>query len=279
MIFKLVKHELKASLSSLVGMFIALFVLAIVGPILLNINAEWLSAIVVLAGFALMIAVTVVTIMVIVNLFNKRTFGAQGYLNITLPITTSQLLLSKLITGIIISLLTILASFLAFMTFGLSLSWMVFGGLNPLNYIFTTLSDSGLFAKIGSIILPTSIVSFVGVIYSMSLLLLVVVFIHTSYVRKNKVVVGILSYLGIYLLISTLQTYVLNAEYLIINETFDTMNLTIVNEVDLLSSIVNSIQIHTNWASLGMVVLFYLVLSGILFTIAQYLMEHKLEVE
>lgn len=279
MIFKLVKHELKASLSSLVGMFIALFVLAIVGPILLNINAEWLSAIVVLAGFALMIAVTVVTIMVIVNLFNKRTFGAQGYLNITLPITTNQLLLSKLITGIIISLLTSLASFLAFMTFGLSLSWMVFGGLNPLNYIFTTLSDSGLFAKIGSIILPTSIVSFVGVIYSMSLLLLVVVFIHTSYVRKNKVVVGILSYLGIYLLISTLQTYVLNAEYLIINETFDTMNLTIVNEVDLLSSIVNSIQIHTNWASLGMVVLFYLVLSGILFTIAQYLMEHKLEVE
>lgn len=279
MIFKLVKHELKASLSSLVGMFIALFVLAIVGPILLNINAEWLSAIVVLAGFALMIAVTVVTIMVIVNLFNKRTFGAQGYLNITLPITTNQLLLSKLITGIIISLLTSLASFLAFMTFGLSLSWMVFGGLDPLNYIFTTLSDSGLFAKIGSIILPTSIVSFVGVIYSMSLLLLVVVFIHTSYVRKNKVVVGILSYLGIYLLISTLQTYVLNAEYLIINETFDTMNLTIVNEVDLLSSIVNSIQIHTNWASLGMVVLFYLVLSGILFTIAQYLMEHKLEVE
>src|SRR5690554_6482756 len=110
MIFKLVKHELKASLSSLVGMFIALFVLAIVGPILLNINAEWLSAIVVLAGFALMIAVTVVTIMVIVNLFNKRTFGAQGYLNITLPITTNQLLLSKLITGIIISLLTSLAS-------------------------------------------------------------------------------------------------------------------------------------------------------------------------
>ena len=279
MISKLIKHELKATLPSLSGVFIALLVLAVVGPFLLRINADWISAIVILSGVATFIAVSVVTFVVIINLFNKRTFSAQGYLNLTLPVTSTQLLLSKLFTAIIISIVTSLVSMLSMMIFMFSVSLTVFGGVQPLFDLLGNLFETGVMSRITSILFPSSIMGITGVVYSMSMLLLVITFIHTSYVRKNRVVVGVLSYLGLSLVFSTIQSYFFHAEYLVIGNRYGMMNWTLTDQNAIFRNIADGVSIQVDWLSLGMYGLFYLVLAGVFFTLTQYLIEHKLEIE
>lgn len=279
MILKLIKHELKATLPNLTSVFIALFGLAIVGPILLNFNAEWLSVIVMLAAVAALIAVSVVTFLVIINLFNKRTFGPQGYLNITLPVSTTQLLLSKILSAVIISMLTGLMTFLAVIAFAFSASWILFGGLEPLSYAMSLFSEVGLFSKVVALIFPFSIVGFAEMMYSLSLLLFVITFVHTSYVRKNKMVVAVISYLGIMLLISVFITNILGAEFVTMTSNFDSINFIPGNDSAMMATIIDSIRFQIDWLVLGMTGAFYLVMAGIFFTLSQYFMDHKLEIE
>jgi hypothetical protein len=279
MILKLIKHELKATLPNLSSVFIALFSLAVLGPILLNFNTEFLNVIIVLASFSAVIAVVIVTFMVIINLFNKRTFSNEGYLNLTLPVTTTQLLLSKLLSAIIISVITSVGSFLAFLVFILSASWTVYGGLEPLSSIISEISDSGLFAKLGESLLSLSLLGATDIVYAMSILLFVIVFVHTSYVRKNKLVVAVISILGINFLLGYFEAFVLTSELFVFGGSPEVFEALIIGGTPTLTNIVDTITIEVDWAGIGMLGLFYLVMAGIFFTLAQYLMEHKLEVE
>lgn len=279
MILKLIKHELKATLPSLYSVFIALFMLAIVGPILLNFNAEWLSVIVVLAGVAAVIAVSVVTFMVIINLFNKRTFSALGYLNLTLPVSTTQLLLSKVISAIIISTLTGLMTFLAVVVFAFSSSWIIFGGLEPLQEAIKLFSDGGVFSTLATLVIPFALVGFAEAVYTMCLLLLVITFVHTSFVRKHKLMVAVVSYLGIAILLSVLITNVLGPDYISMSSNFDSIGFMPGNDASMIKLIMDSITFEIDWAVLSMTGAFYLVMGGIFFTISQYFVDHKLEVE
>lgn len=279
MILKLIKHELKAALPNLTSVFIALFGLAIVGPILLNFNAEWLSVIVVLAAVAALIAVSVVTFLVIINLFNKRTFGPQGYLNITLPVSTTQLLLSKLFSAVIISILTGLMTFLAVVVFAFSSSLILFGGLAPLSDAISMITDVGIFSKLVTLILPFSIVGFAEMMYSLCLLLFVITFVHTSFVRKNKLVVAVATYLGILLLFSVFVSNVLGPEFISLASDFDSINFIPGNDSAMIKTIVDSFSFQIDWLVLSMTGAFYLVMAGIFFSLSQYLMDHKLEIE
>lgn len=272
------KHELKATLPNLSSVFIALFSLAVVGPIILNLNAEFLNVIIVLSGLAAMIAVSVVTIMLIVNLFNKRTFGTAGYLSLTLPVTTTQLLLSKLLTALCIAIITSVGTFLAFVVFSLSASWTIFNGLEPISFIVSELSESGLFGKLGESIFSLSLLGITDLVYTLSLLLFVITFVHTSYVRKNKLVIAVITYLGISFVLSYVETILVQSDLFTFAgnpEVFQTLILT--NST--LESLVEAINIQVDWAAIGIFGLFYLVLAGIFFTGAQYFMDHKLEVE
>lgn len=129
MLGKLIKYEYKATARTFIPIYIALLLVAVINRVLRigNIDVAWGISMIVLVG--LFIALGVLTIIVIVQRFNKNLLGDEGYLMFTLPVKSEQLVASKLIISIV---WTIISSIVAFVTF------LILLGEAPLfNEIFT----------------------------------------------------------------------------------------------------------------------------------------------
>ncbi|MFI3231597.1 MAG: hypothetical protein R3Y29_08635, partial [bacterium] len=75
---------------------------------------------------------------------NDNIFERQGYLTHTLPVTSRELILSKLISGYIIVLIAVVSAIVAFLILSLTV---------PLKEIFTYLINAMPFISIGEVIL------------------------------------------------------------------------------------------------------------------------------
>lgn len=129
MLGKLIKYEYKATARTFIPIYIALLLVAVINRVLRigNIDVAWGISMIVLVG--LFIALGVLTIIVIVQRFNKNLLGDEGYLMFTLPVKSEQLVASKLIISIV---WTTISSIVAFVTF------LILLGEAPLfNEIFT----------------------------------------------------------------------------------------------------------------------------------------------
>lgn len=114
MLGKLIKYEYKATARTFIPIYIALLLVAVINRVLRigNIDVAWGISMIVLVG--LFIALGVLTIIVIVQRFNKNLLGDEGYLMFTLPVKSEQLIVSKLIISIV---WTIVSGIIAFITF------------------------------------------------------------------------------------------------------------------------------------------------------------------
>ncbi|MGL4606630.1 MAG: ABC transporter permease [Eubacteriaceae bacterium] len=109
MLGKLLKHEIKATGRVFLPMYVALLVLTIVSKITLsltigNFNLEEtvlpLAAQISLALFVtIIVALTVMTLIVVIQRFYKNLLTDEGYLMFTLPAKTWQLIISKLLVA------------------------------------------------------------------------------------------------------------------------------------------------------------------------------------
>ena len=114
MLGKLIKYEYKATARTFIPIYIALLLVAIINRMfgIRNIDIAWGISLIALVG--LFIALGVLTIIVIVQRFNKNLLGDEGYLMFTLPVKSEQLIASKLIISIV---WTIISGIVAFITF------------------------------------------------------------------------------------------------------------------------------------------------------------------
>lgn len=109
MLGKLIKYELKSTARTLIPLYIALLMLALINKLFMGINnndnSELLGGIpVMITIFAYgctMVAIFIITFFVIVQRFYKNLLGDEGYLMNTLPVPTWMNILSKLGTSII----------------------------------------------------------------------------------------------------------------------------------------------------------------------------------
>jgi len=120
MLGKLLKYEMKASARTLLPLYIGTLVVAMICGIQLvimnnGINGQsiwwisfgghegydWFIMFMFLLFFGLCVAIVMLTIMVVVQRFNKSLIGDEGYLMFTLPVTHVQLLNSKLIASLL----------------------------------------------------------------------------------------------------------------------------------------------------------------------------------
>lgn len=104
MLGKLLKYELKATSRQFLPLFGVLFVLAVLNRVftLGNMSGLALPAVITVAVyFALIVAIFVLTFIVMIQRFNKNLLSDEGYLMFTLPVRTSDLVISKLITSLI----------------------------------------------------------------------------------------------------------------------------------------------------------------------------------
>lgn len=204
---KLIKHELKAVASEFYGISIALFALALFGPILLRSDSPSLILMTVLALFAVVIAVSVVTFLVTLKVLNNRLYGDIGYLQHTLPVSSTKLLFSKLLVAVIIQLVIALVFTLAFGVFLLMLVILYQDGISSFVYLKDMIFKSdllGVILKEVIILAPKGLISW---FYSMNILLFVTSFVNTSWVRNNKLVIGIILFIVLSMGLNGLETY------------------------------------------------------------------------
>lgn len=114
MLGKLMKYEFKSTSRIFTPIYIALILVAAINRVFRmgKIDVAWGISTLVLVG--LFIALGVLTIIVIVQRFNKNLLGDEGYLMFTLPVKSVQLIVSKLIISLV---WTLISSIVAFVTF------------------------------------------------------------------------------------------------------------------------------------------------------------------
>lgn len=113
MLGKLLKYEIKATGRTFLPLYLALIVLTIITKLLLFIaipDSVFVSTegskfdiplgISMTVYFTIIIALSVLTLIVIIQRFYKNLLTDEGYLMFTLPVQTSKLVLSKLIVGL-----------------------------------------------------------------------------------------------------------------------------------------------------------------------------------
>lgn len=192
---KLLKYELIGSYRQYFITFVLYLVLCFMTVFLPNAIAQFTSGLLVVAFFGISISIFVN----IVLYFNKSMYTRSGYLTLTLPVSTHQLILSKLIGAII---WTILACFILFV--GISgmvllssqLSISLSDWFSIIQHIFKDIATHfTVFAK-GILQLLLSLSSAILSLY------LTVTFVHTKFVRKYKTAVGIAGYVFVFWLLS-----------------------------------------------------------------------------
>lgn len=99
MLGKLIKNDFKASAYTMGFVYIAMA--ATVGLLMLAylLDISWIKTAGTIALAVVGIVANIVTFVFIISNFKKTLYGPQGYLSFTLPVTSNQLLFSKLFTS------------------------------------------------------------------------------------------------------------------------------------------------------------------------------------
>lgn len=125
MVAKLMKHELYALFRILLFLGVAVFVLAVAGRILLyfSIKASDFNPLQAFTGFVIffyamaIMALTWVAYILGIYRFNKTLFSGEGYMTLSLPVTATQLIWSKLLSALIGTLFAAAVSMLSLTVF------------------------------------------------------------------------------------------------------------------------------------------------------------------
>lgn len=206
MLIKSIKHDIMATYRDFSGIYVALLVAALIGPFIFQIGNEIISSIAVLSLMGISVATLVITFLTIIRLYNRRLFSNEGYLTLTLPVKTHITIISKVITGMIWSIVTALV-FIA--------AAAIFYGIYNFLYAVFKMADIGqllrvineLLAlifqweviKVFLVQLPLSLIS---MIKDLTLLVFIMTFVNTSFIKKGKLPIGVAAYMVIGSIIS-----------------------------------------------------------------------------
>ena len=123
MLFKLLKYDFRSMWKTFSLVWAACLVLALVNRFTLDLPGRadlgfdsWgsaMSSIIALVFFGVLFAMFVAVMIFVIQRFYKGLLGDEGYLMNTLPVPTWQLVLSKLICAVFVSIASMLITFLA----------------------------------------------------------------------------------------------------------------------------------------------------------------------
>ncbi len=261
MLIKLIKNDMKSSYRELFPLFMGLLLFSIIAAVSVNQEREWLSIVTVLPFFALFIATAVILTLTIIKLFANRLYSREGYLTLTLPVSTFKTFLSKILTAMIWILLTSLVVMLALTLFVGIVSIINWSEIRNLSIQYKE-----IWSQINFEIIIPQILRFIGItfpqviiniIYVCSLILFSVVITNTSFVSKNKLAVGIIV-------------------YLILNFIFNNVNTNLFNDWIIFTG---NTSFEIIWSVYLLDFLYFGIISAGLISGAIWLNDHKLELE
>lgn len=261
MLIKLIRNDIKSSYRELFPLYMGLLLFAVIAAVSVNPEREWLSVVTVLPFFALFIATSVILTLTIIKLFTNRLYSNEGYLTFTLPVTTLQTFMAKIITASIWIILTIAVYILATSLFaGLwtLLNWNIIESeFVRFAYIWDKIPWQEIIPeaiRLFSISIPQTLV---GILYACSMILITVVFVNSSYVSNKKLLIGIIV-------------------YLVLNFIFNNINSNLMTDWLTYTDLHN---FEINWLMYGLDLLYFGLISIGLIAGSVWLNDHKLELE
>lgn len=279
MLMKLIKHDIISTKRDFYGIYLALLIVSLIAPFIIHNGPEWLAVIAMFGVIGVVIAIVIMTFVTIVKLYVRRLYSFEGYLTWTLPATTEMILTSKILVGMFWTVVSYLVVTLGLFIFVMVLSLIV-GGVGPeFGVIWGVMIDSGFVGKLLMAMLYGIPHSLVNLVYSMVLLLLVITIVNTSMIKKAKVGVGILLYIGVSLLLTQLLSLFIKVEPLSVWVNENVLTGVAIDPVNALYQFFSSFTITYNWLSLVGIVVYYILWIVLFIVGTVYLIEHKIELE
>ena len=195
MLGKLMKYEVRSCGRIFFPFYIVVLIFSIVASLFINFdNYEHDFSVLYLVGFlaifALFVAAIVLTILLIVQRFNKSLLEDEGYLMFTLPVSQKSLVLSKFLTSLLFIILTSIVGMicisLVLVMFGYKVSDVIDIGyvLNNTGSIFSRNIGGILFYNLSYIV---DYSTFILTIY------LAITICHLPKLSKHKVLSGLVA--------------------------------------------------------------------------------------
>lgn len=114
MLGKLLKYEFKATSRTFLPIYVALILVSLGNRLFRMGNIDFGLGLTTALLVGLFVALGVLTLIVTIQRFNRNLLGDEGYLMFTLPVTTNELIFSKLLTTIIWSGLSTIIGMITF---------------------------------------------------------------------------------------------------------------------------------------------------------------------
>lgn len=280
MLGKLMKYEIKSCGRIFFPLYIVVLLFSILSGLFINFddgmhNFEIVYAIGVLVAFGLFVAMVVLTILFIVQRFNKSFLGDEGYLMFTLPVSQKKLVLSKFFTSLIFIIMTSIVVLASIFIVAITASYK----LNDVIDIAAILSTTGtiivdnllnIIFYIFNILVDYSV--FILTIY------LAITIAHLPIFSKHKII----AVLGALIILSIIQTLALNTVNLIVPDVLTEQVETILDkfilqdpwDIELFCKVILSVTSY----QIGIFVVNLLIAIASFFGIS-YLLENKLDLE
>ncbi len=271
MLIKSIKHDIMATYRDFFGIYVALLVAAILGPFVLQTGNNIVNSIAVMTIMGLSLATLVITVLTIINLYNRRMFSNEGYLTLTLPVKTHITIIAKIITGMIWSAMTLLVFFVSALFFVLLYSFFRVDNAFEFFGMLKVIMDALLKWSIIKIFLIQLPLVFVSGIQDLVLLVFIMTFVNTSFIKKGKLPIGVAAYMILGSLISALISTLLIRTFGAPIVYGNLQNSIIINQLRLDYSI--NFMSYT-----AQLILIASVIAGLGYA-SWWLLEHKLEIE
>ena len=262
MLGKLIKYEFKATMRSFLAIYASLILTGILIGIFMFENVEVGLSLSMLIMVALIITLGVLTITVIIKRFSKNLLGDEGYLMMTLPVSAKKIVASKIITSVVYLILSTIVVFLVFVVIMLpsgigTMKEFIRSMGNVWNYMVMNLLSAR------DIILNMIITFMLGIVDYISFILVIYTSLSIGQLKpfnKHRTPVAIIAFFIINMIVSVIS--------------------------DGLSNLLESMNILTAPQSMSMLsassiytLVFYGVVSVVLFMITSYILEKKLNLE
>lgn len=261
MFWKLCKHELKCSYRS----FLVLYAIVMVAALLMNPRNEgMITNIAAIVYIIMSVVMFIMCVVVIIKNYSNSMFSRNSYLTHTLPVTSTQLLLTKILSAVFWIIVSVFVLFLSMLIIGLRVSGFDFSAITEtLQQFFSTVIavDSLLYL----------FYMIVGTAESVALVYLVMNITHTTYVPRYRTAVAILLYILISWILSFVFDRILLAPFHLASDDF----------AGTIMGMFMGMQVEYQFmAGVGiMIVKSLLFLSLFFFFGSKYILDHKLEIE
>ncbi|WKY46318.1 ABC transporter permease [Eubacteriaceae bacterium ES3] len=274
MLGKLLKHELKATGRTFLPIYAALIILTILNKLVITlgipnfyeettVSNPFLEMIFVITMFlyvSIVVALSVMTLVVIVQRFYKNLFSDEGYLMFTLPVKVNEHILSKLL----IALLWTFISTIAIIITILILSWGSFSWLD-VTQSFSLLSteiETQLHLSIGLVIFE-AVLLVIAEIVSSILMIYVSITIGQLF-NQHRVIAAF----GAYIVISVVLQIIFSLVILLIPIfNLDYTFMSLIDPTELVQWVLNGTTAVN------------IILSAIFYFATQYIIKNKLNLE